>query len=357
MPTLATLFLLTSACAPEEVPAPIEEEEVESPIIPTSPSLANCAVTIESDTNIDGYVNVVRLTRYDDRAHPLSMAIDQQADGVVDLLQIWAYRHDDQLHSEEVRDKDGEVMRRKVYDYDDAGRLIRQETYFPDQDRFLNRTEFEYDEWGYVNRQTLDELADGDVDIIQTWTRDESGRILSGTYENVHIQRCDFPYEFENTWNDLGQLVEVETRYFYPNEDAVYATREETFSYDDAGGRILAEEVYNGDLVRQEFWIRNERGQVRVHQSDWHDEQWNNRVDGNMDAIETFAYNDRGYVIRHDADNNGDGRLDWRITHEYNQEGRLSHTEQDTRANGLHHEPADAPDPFETSIDYTYVCN
>ena len=268
---------------------------------------------------------------------------------MIDIVHTWSYRDDDQVGQSEIRYQEGgEVQQRGIYEYDEEGRLIFQETYYPAVDASFNRSHFGYDELGFLNLQEVDESGDGTLNYSWHWVNDAEGRVLSGELLYHEFFRCQFEVAFVNTWDELGHLAEVHMEYFVPETDEVVYEAIWRYSYDVNGNPLHAEQDWNGELFYIESWARNAQGDPLVHEVDW-------RADG-VDLRETFGYNGYGDLVREDLDSNADGILELVVTYTYDSLGRPLRTEHDAWGDGLEFEPEDGQIHSQLTLDYSYEC-
>jgi YD repeat-containing protein len=157
--------------------------------------------------------------------------------------------------------RDDAPDRRKTFDYDGAGRLIR-ETHSLRTGKTISVTTHRYDRAGHEIEIAIDENADGKADWITYKTYDGQGRLATmrenvkagtarrgvGTWyrydakDRLVLMKQDNDgdgspnLETAHTYNDRGQLVEKHSHWYEPG------MAEEVFTYTyDSAGRLLGE--------------------------------------------------------------------------------------------------------------------
>jgi len=197
--------------------------------------------------------------------HPCTYARDLQADGIYDWISI--------------------------YELDDEGRVIRDETDADgDQDvDYLTLTT--YDEDGRQTRQTLDQDNDGVVDLEHVNDYRSDGQLKSqidydGAGEELH--RLEYSYD------DDGFLIEM-FGYLPSADDHIEHPTRVTLENDDNGcmiGRIQDDHDDGVIEVVSEYEVE-EDCHVLLEETDRHD-------DGVIDLVATYEYDEDGHAISED---------------------------------------------------------
>ena len=131
-----------------------------------------------------------------------------------DLTRVVSRRYsgDDLLLSVRETDGAGEQIESFIYDYDDAGRMIREERADSKNVR-ASVTEYEYGEDGQVSR-TVYKTGSGKLSTYTEYERDDRGKV---TRDNNYDADGNLISYVEYVYDDKGEV--AETHEYVPDED------------------------------------------------------------------------------------------------------------------------------------------
>ena len=192
--------------------------------------------------------------------------------GPLPQMQIltFAYDAEDNLVSNAYDfEGDGIADGRTEYSYDADGNLVRLEFYW-DDNLLHSITTITYDMYGNETSRQYDYDADGTPDSFDTYTYDSNGNQIRAEYDS-----------------DGDGSPDVFNSYTYDAED---------------------------NLIRQEY---------------------DYGAEGILDAIYSYTYDARGNLLREETDYDGDGSPDYRYSYAFDDQDNLTREEYDSGADGI----------------------
>lgn len=249
-------------------------------------------------------------------------AFDTDGDGVANNVSTWSY--DDIGNRMRWERRNESRARIRVYSYNSAGYLARDE-YDGHADGVADEVEiYEYDAAGNKSRYEYDEEADGIMEEIETFVYDDSGNLTRSEYDDDADGNADSRKTY--SYDSNGNL----TRYERDRDIDGIADSIETYTYDDSGNRIRYEKHGDGDGIADsiETYAYNDNGnQTRIEKD--------GNGDGSAETIETFTYDENGNDTRYETDDDGDGIADSIQTHTYDGNGNKTRTEYDNDGDNI----------------------
>ena len=255
---------------------------------------------IESETVSVIFDRVVRRTTYtyDENDRLTSMNFDSDADSIIDGRINYTYASDGALLTEDrYEDNDGNDtwQTRKRTTYDASGNVVSTEL---DEVDWLSEDvaidgvwdqiiRYAYDDNGHLVRREEDYNADGVTDILDIKTYDDQGNMV----------RDEQDHDMDGVFD---------------------RTRVHQYTYDDAGNMLIERYDNDGDGVIEKSFTRTFDDQSRIISLTETREET-----GYILSIITYTYDDAGNVVLEDTDVLGDGTIDSRDQHEYNDAGLL----------------------------------
>jgi hypothetical protein len=201
-------------------------------------------------------------------------------DGRSDSFTEYHYDFDDRL----IEEKDYyegrlEPYNVKTYDYDDAGRLVREQSDFDLGGVAALDTRYTYGEFGVTE---IARLAYGS-DTIESRSYREDGNL------DAIESRRDGVLEFSKSYEYDGDL------------KLVSSTRTH---FGDTESRVLERYEYGPDGLISGFTI-------------------DEGADGSIDGRNNYEYDSAGRLLSEESDCDLDGEVDWRNSYAYDRKGRL----------------------------------
>jgi YD repeat-containing protein len=271
---------------------------------------------------------------------------DTDGDGTVDKRTIYGYdAFGQRTLYEQGPANDISVDYRQERTYNDAGRLVRQETDRHGDGLDILTEVYEYDANGWLVLHEVDTDGNGTLDYRVTFGYDDYGsRIFLETDSNgdgTRIVRETYSYDDSGHptlyERDVDDNDSVDERRFYTYDTNGHLVLWESdfnaddtidggtrYSYDAAGNKTLVEHFSGtGETVTsRRRYAYDAYGNVVL-------EEYDRDADGNVDRRNTLTYNDRGYLVEEEADPNGDGTEIQRTFYRHNAAGQLTSKEED----------------------------
>ena len=257
---------------------------------------------IENDYDGDGEPDRVYIAYYDENGRKIRWEEDSYGDGTIDQAYRYTYdRHGNRILAERITEE-GEVEGVYRYFYDENGSKIREEEDNDADGRVDAVTTYRYDENGYLTLEEEDIDADGRAEWIERtryFQEDNISRLIEEVDEDGD---GDIDRVSTLTHDRNRRIVTMEE-----DEDGDGKIDEREIAYYDEHGNIIREEVDekgDGTVDRTRWWSYDENGNIT--QIRWESEG----EDGHSQSIERRFYDEKGNLVRIEADHNGDGEVD-----------------------------------------------
>lgn len=176
------------------------------------------------DTVDDGVYAINYTNEYDEFGNYTREERDLDTNGVLDGVRTWAYTYDSEGH-----------ILTSIYD-DNADGVMDA------VDLVLSNT---WDGWGHLVRAENDRGGDGTIDVLQLGEYDSKGRLLRSAYDNDGNGVMNYERAF--TWSDAGDYVLVTQVSSEGGPTATYA-----YTHDAHGRQLSYTADYDSNGVAEE---------------------------------------------------------------------------------------------------------
>lgn len=217
--------------------------------------------------------------------------MDMMADGLVDERRIVQFDGSGKILTDEIdRNLDGEIDLKKQYTYTGGGLLRDIETDINADGSIEKKESFNY-LGDVLLDKTIDLEADGQIDSIERWNRNEEGQLTSITLDDNADGEID-----SGTWfhyDESGLLISEVTR------ENGEQTGSKLYAYSDTGSLLYididSEDDDDNSIDNRRFESEDIENQLKVIEID-------KDLDGEIDEIHTEHYDQEGRLRKIDKD-------------------------------------------------------
>jgi len=268
---------------------------------------AGNVIEVTTDRGMDGTLDSIETSSYDEQGRPAVTSIDDDGDGVVDEIETWDYSTPLQTTYVLDDDMDGDPDAIETTTYAESGEPILEERDTHPIGAPEWTTTYSWSESGLVLEFT--ELQIGVWSLNVTYEYDEQERVVR-TVETLDDQLDDEPddqalgyttevtYEYDEA-NRLARKVTVTT-----DMDGT-STTEETKEYGDDGQlvAVLTSTDSDPEPERSQRFTYDEDGRLLRDERGYEP--------GPLSYVEEYEYGEEGDLIRRSWDFDGDNAWDW----------------------------------------------